>query len=174
MARLIAILIVMMTLGGQPAFARAHANSGDLHVPNSGEVALFAGTHPDAPKPVGLIAFVIVAAGIDLFVVVSFVTCLLGPVPHWRWRWLALIVVPLGVGRATLNWTTGMVSFQLLYLHVPSASFSFAGSLEPQSISMGFPFFAFMFWMLRSVWLEHRMAVLGDARSQCPLGEEQP
>jgi len=173
MTRLIAILIVMMTLGGQPAFAAVHATAGVLHVPNTGEVALFAGTHPDAPKPVGLIAFVIVAAGVDLFVFVSFVTCLLGPVPHWRWRWLALILLPLGIGRATLNWTTGMVFFQLLYLHVPSASFSLTGSLEPQSISMGFPFFAFMFWTLRSAWLEDQMAVLRDERSQSPLGEEQ-
>lgn len=167
MARLLAVLLCLSVLGAHPAHASEPVRANHSQ---AGRVALFADEIPGAPKRVGRLSFALVAFAIDLFAAVSFIMCLCGPVPAWRWRWIVLLLIPLGVGRATLDWSTGMVLFQLLYIHVPSASFVPSAGLRPQSISMGFPLFAFIFWTLRASWLEERA---GAMRGQTPLGDEQ-
>ena len=170
MARLLAVLLCLSVLGAHPAHASEPAGATHLLTPQAGQAVLFANVTPGAPKRVGRLSFALVAFAIDLFAAVSFIMCLCGPVPAWRWRWIVLLLIPLGVGRATLDWSTGMVLFQLLYIHVPSASFVPSAGLRPQSISMGFPLFAFVFWTLRASWLEERA---GAMRGQTPLGDEQ-
>jgi hypothetical protein len=166
MARLLAVFLCLSVLGAQPALAAETVQASHAQTVQAGQVALFTTERPGAPKRVGRLAFALVAFVIDLFVVASFIRCLCGPVPAWRWRWIVLLLIPLGVGRAALEWSTGMILFQLLYIHVPSASFVPSAGLRPQSISMGFPLFAFIFWTLRASWLEDRAT-----RDQAPLGD---
>jgi hypothetical protein len=82
----------------------------------------------------------------------------LGAVPDWRWRWLVLLLIPVGVGRATLDWMSGQIHFELLDILAPSALFVPGHGMTPRSVSMGFPLFAFLFWPLRTVWLELKAA----------------
>jgi len=111
-----------------------------------------------APRPVGVVAFVMLAVVIDLLVVLSFVSCILGTIPDWRWRWLLLLVIPIGVGRATLDWMSGQIHFELLGMLAPSALFAPGHGMSPRSVSMGFPLFALLFWPLRAAWLEIKAA----------------
>ena len=108
----------------------------------------------NAPRPAGVIAFVALASVIDLLVILSFVSCLLGAVPEWRWRWLLLLLIPVGFGRATLDWMSGQIHFELFGVLAPSALFAPGHGISPRSVSMGFPLFALLFWPLRSLWLE--------------------
>lgn len=166
MWRWIATLLVLTVVVAHPALAAGAAAPAT-------KASLFAGAYSLAPRPVGKIAFVIVAAVVDLFVLVSFISCLTRPVPRRRWRWLQLVLIPFGVGRATLSWLTGMVFFQLFDLHVPSATFSLAAGRVPNSISIGFPLFAFVFWTLRSSWHGERVAESPEPPSDVRLEDEQ-
>jgi len=118
----------------------------------------WAGGRIVAPRPVGVVAFVTLATVIDLLVVLSFVSCIFGAVPDWRWRWLVLLLIPVGIGRATLDWMSGQIHFELLGMLAPSALFAPGHGMSPRSVSMGFPLFALLFWPLRSAWLEIKAA----------------
>jgi hypothetical protein len=114
--------------------------------------------HSTAQNRIGIIVFAALATAIDLLVIISFVSCLIDETPVWRWRWLLLVLIPIGVGRATLDLMSGQIHFELVDLLAPSALFARGMGISPRSISMGFPLFAFVFWPLRTVWLEVRTA----------------
>jgi hypothetical protein len=162
MVKITALLLILMIASGAPIAQISStpivpAEPGNMRALVQLPRALTAG-HIDAPRPAGVIAFVTLATVIDLLVVLSFVTCICGAVPDWRWRWLLLVLIPIGVGRATLDWMSGQIHFELLGILAPSALFAPGHGLSPRSISMGFPLFALLFWPLRAVWLEFKSA----------------
>lgn len=164
MVKITSLLIILAIESGVPAaFSRVSANATASTERGTASVlvelprALIAG-RINAPRPVGVVAFVTLAAAIDLLVLFSFVSCIVGTVPDWRWRWLLLLLIPIGVGRATLDWMSGQIHLELLDFLAPSALFAPGHGMSPRTISMGFPLFAFLFWPLRSVWLEIKAA----------------
>jgi hypothetical protein len=146
-----ALAVSAQVSSGQTISVRHGATGAPVELPQG----LIAG-RINAPRPMGVVAFVALASVIDLLVVLSFASCLLGAVPEWRWRWLLLVLIPIGVGRATLDWMSGQIHFELFGVLAPSALFARGHGLSPRSVSMGFPLFAFLFWPLRAVWLEGR------------------
>ena len=164
MGRITALLIILAIASGlSPVFAQSAASpnvsagQGTTRAIIALPRALIAG-RINAPRRAGVVAFVTLASAIDLLVILSFVSCLFGAAPDWRWRWLLLLLIPIGVGRATLDWTSGQIHFELIDVLAPSALFAFGHGMSPRSISMGFPLFAFLFWPLRAVWQEFRAA----------------
>jgi hypothetical protein len=179
MGKITALALILMIASGAPA-ASAQILSGQTVSVGHGATgalvelprALIAG-RIDAPRPAGVIAFVALASVIDVLVVLSFVSCLLGAVPDWRWRWLLLVLIPIGVGRATLDWMSGQIHFELLGVLAPSALFAPGHGISPRSVSMGFPLFALLFWPLRSLWLEIGAAKPNDDGQPTAFSDEQ-
>ena len=154
MSRWLAIVLCIVTLGAQspPAYAVA--------VKTSDAAIQLDADHDVAPKRVGRIAFAAVAAAVALFVLASLIVCLRGPARHWPF----LLAIPLGIGRAALDWKTGMVMLRLIHLQLPSASFSLAHGTTGLTISMGVPVFAFIFWAVRAAQPEAPLRDAGERR----------
>jgi hypothetical protein len=179
MGKITALVLILMIASGVSA-ASAQISSGQTIPAGHGVTGdlvelprgLIAG-RIDAPRPAGMIAFVALAFVIDLFVVFSFVSCLLGAVPDWRWRWLLLVLIPIGVGRATLDWMSGQIHFELLGVLAPSALFAPGHGISPRSVSMGFPLFALLFWPLRSLWLEIGATKPSNDGQRAAVSDEQ-
>ncbi|MFA4892225.1 hypothetical protein [Brevundimonas sp.] len=64
-----------------------------------------------------------------------------------RWGWMILNL--FGIGQFTLNWTTGAVGFQAIYIALFGAGFlKGTGPADPWVIMAAFPIPAILFWVL--------------------------
>lgn len=94
--------------------------------------------------------FLIAAVSILAFVLWTAVVCWRTPIPRRKWLWM--IVVLLGIGTATLNWTSGNVQVGIL-----SVTFFGVGFMKPLygalMLQIGLPVGAAVFWLRRKKWL---------------------
>src|SRR5229473_3223826 len=136
MGKITSLLMILMIASGVPAhvphfpsrqMSPAGATPASVELPRA-----LTAVRITAPRPVGVVAFVALATVIDLLVVLSFVSCTFGAVPHWRWRWLLLLLIPIGVGRATLDWMSGQIHFDLFGIVAPSALFVPGQGISPR------------------------------------------
>jgi hypothetical protein len=130
-------------------------------VDSSGPAPLVAGIHlrrmPDTLARVNAFRlagksrrhFAVLAAALAVaaFVLYALVACARTPLRH---RWLWLCFVALGLGRASLNWTTGDLRFTPLWVQPLGAGASAAGRYAPWFVTVSLPLGAILFVALRS------------------------
>jgi len=97
-----------------------------------------------------LIVFAL-AIGVPLLVVVATVLCIKTPVPKRKWLWIVFIL--LGVGQATLNWSDGNLSVNVLSVQLLGAGFWKASPYAPLLLSVSVPLGAIIFLFKRKKWL---------------------
>jgi hypothetical protein len=73
----------------------------------------------------------------------AFVLCLRTKMLKFKWLWA--IFVFFGVGRLTVNWTTGALAFTPLAVHLPCFSVSAVPAYGPWVVAASLPLGAFMF-----------------------------
>lgn len=93
--------------------------------------------------------FLVLATGVPVFVVASFILCLRTPIPERKWLWA--IFVLFGVGTMKLNWTTGEFAYSMLSWQLLGAAFE-KYQYGPLILSVGLPFGAIVFWARRKEW----------------------
>ena len=76
----------------------------------------------------------------------AFITCL--RTPNIRLKWLWLIATLIGVGRFSVNWTTGQTFITPLFITVPAAQAT-ALLYQPWIIAASFPIGAIAFYIMR-------------------------
>lgn len=80
-----------------------------------------------------------------------------------RWGWMLMTL--FGVGLFTLNWTTGAVAFQPIYVAILGAGFwKGAGPADPLLIMLALPIPAILFWSLGK-WRKRVRKPKGSASS---------
>lgn len=93
----------------------------------------------------------VLAAMVPLFIVVTAYFCIRTPIPKRKWLWVIFIFV--GIGKFSLNWTTGQLDFQPLSLQLFSASAMAMGPHAPWIISVSVPLGTIMFWFKRKQFI---------------------
>ena len=93
--------------------------------------------------------FVVLALAILVpsFIVATLVLCARTPLPKRKWLWM--LFVALGVGKISLNWTTGMMGFSPLSLQLLGAGAVAATSYAPWILSVSMPLGAMLFLLRR-------------------------
>ena len=86
--------------------------------------------------------FVSMWVGLFVLMVYALVKCFRTPRLQRKWLWCLFIAT--GFGHVSLNWTTQTLSFQLLFVLIPVASFS-GGGYAPIFFTMTLPLGALMF-----------------------------
>jgi len=88
-----------------------------------------------------LLALLIVAINIH-----AFITCL--RTPNIKLKWLWLIATLIGVGKFSVNWTTGQMYITPLFISVPAAQ-AYAFLYQPWFVSAALPIGAIAFYIMR-------------------------
>ncbi len=92
-------------------------------------------------------AVLVAACIVPIFIIVTLVVCIRTPVAKRRWMWIMFILA--GLGKFSLNWTTGQWSFQPVSLQLLGAGF-FAAAYGPLMISTSLPVGAIVFLIRRA------------------------
>src|SRR6185295_10348348 len=97
--------------------------------------------------------FLAATIAVGAFTIGTAIFCWLSPIPRRKWLWR--IFVLLAFGTLSLNWTTGEIRYQLVYLLLLGAGFSkpFYG---PALLNIGLPVGALLFWWQRRAWLKQK------------------
>jgi hypothetical protein len=94
--------------------------------------------------------FMVLAAAILAFMIVTLIACIRTRVPRRKWLWIVFIIV--GIGQFGLNWTTGEVGFS------PAINLFGVGMTKqpfaPWFLHLAFPLGAILFWWRRRTWVE--------------------
>jgi hypothetical protein len=109
-----------------------------------------------SPLAYGILALAIL---IPLFTIYALVQCIRSK-PRRRWLWIIFIV--LGIGKLSINWTTGQRGIGLLNIQLFGAS-SAAAFYGPWIISISLPLGAILFLLLR-----RKIATRGTGVSTTP------
>ena len=125
--------------------------------------------------------FTLAGKGLDHYVMLSLMTldvllsvwalilCAMTPVKKRKWLWALFILV--GVGKLSMNWTTGEIFTQIAYISVPVVAAG-ANIYGPWTISICFPLGAFIFLLRRNkLAIDSPGATQGDAQP-LPTKEE--
>jgi hypothetical protein len=108
----------------------------------------------------------VAALGLLIFNLYALITCL--RIPHLKRKWLWSIFVFLGVGKLTVDWTTGHWEATFVAVQVPCASAT-ALDYGPWVIALSFPLGALVFL------IRHEMNTLAPRAAQpIPVVEQQP
>jgi len=100
-----------------------------------------------------IVQFAILAAAMfnPLFILFALVQCVRTPVPWRKWLWIIFILV--GVTAIQVNWTTGDIDFNPLYVTLLGAGFSKASPISPLFLIVSVPLGAIIFLVKRRKWL---------------------
>jgi hypothetical protein len=94
---------------------------------------------------------------VPVFIVITLVVCVRTPLPNRKWLWLLFVAV--GMGRMSLNWTTGALSVTPLSVDLFGAGVTARGPYSPWIVSVAMPVGALLFlWRRRSLMSQHRPA----------------
>lgn len=102
-------------------------------------------------KPVLSFAVLASSIAVPIFIVASLIGCLITPIPKRKWLWCILVFV--SVGSIGLNWTTGAVDFNLIWVGVLNMGFTQLGVDGPYYFQSSVPIGAIVFWIRRRAWL---------------------
>ncbi len=117
-----------------------------------------------AGKGIAQYGVMIAAAGAVLLSLYAFVLCLRTKFAGRKWPWVLFTM--FGFTQLVVNWTSGQLSFQLLYIGLFSAAFG-APSFGPVMISVSLPIGAIWFLLRRG----KLMAVPALADENVPIAE---
>jgi hypothetical protein len=87
---------------------------------------------------------------VPIFMVASLIGCIIAPIPKRKWLWCILVFV--SVGTIGLNWTTGAVDFNLIWVGVVNVGFAQLGVDGPYYFESSIPIGAIVFWIRRRAW----------------------
>ncbi|MCP4611024.1 MAG: hypothetical protein GY845_20135 [Planctomycetes bacterium] len=88
----------------------------------------------------------LIAIGIPVFIIYTIVLCARTKMKR---KWLWIIVILLGVGRCSFNWTSGQMVIQLIFIQlIPTSAFK-GGPYAPWIINISVPVGALLFLMKR-------------------------
>jgi hypothetical protein len=102
-------------------------------------------------KGVGHYVMLLLSLVVPLSIVGTLAVWWRTPMPRRKWLWG--IFIALGIGKCTLNWTTGQVGFELLRVLFLGAGFVKAGPYGPVVLSVAVPAGALIFLARRRKWL---------------------
>jgi hypothetical protein len=92
--------------------------------------------------------FLLIAVIVPATIIFALVVLFRDKTQRRKWLWALLIVI--GLGKLSINWTTGAITFQAISVHLFGAAFSKLGSVvEPWMISFGLPVGALVYLFLR-------------------------
>ncbi len=94
----------------------------------------------------------LIAVVVPVFIVVTLFFCIKTPIPKRKWLWVLLVL--LGFGAISINWTTGEYAMRLLSANLLGASAFAAGPHAPWVITAAFPLGAILFWIKRRRFIE--------------------
>ncbi len=94
-------------------------------------------------------AALVIAVGIDVFAIATFVICLTGSLPSWRTRWLWLIAILIGIFRFNIVWPSCQTFVVPISFLFPPATLSQIPIGSPWVISISIPIGALVYWSLR-------------------------
>ncbi len=121
-------------------------------------------------QSVGRYVFLSFAAMVPIFTLYCLFVCARTPLPRGKWLWLAFVAV--GIGRISLNWTTGALSFTPLSFQLLGAGATTAGPYAPWVVSVALPIGAVAFLVRRGSLLRTRGAAKGDGVEQTDTADE--
>jgi hypothetical protein len=89
---------------------------------------------------------------VPLFSLYALVACIRTPLAGRKWPWILFIII--GIGRLSLNWTTGQWNVSPLAIQLFSASV-FAAPYGPWIVSVSLPFGALLFLLRKRKLAQH-------------------
>jgi len=94
-------------------------------------------------------AMLFLAVGIPILILCTLVVCIRTRMTRLKWLWIIFILV--GIGKAGMNWTTGGIVFNPLSFHVQllGASVAKQGPYAPWFLSVSVPLGAILFMAMR-------------------------
>lgn len=92
-------------------------------------------------------AVLALAVLVALFVVATLVVCARTRIARRKWLWLVFIA--LGLGRVTLDWSNGHVSFDPVQIDLLGAGYVQQSPYAPPFVFLGLPLGAMVFWVRR-------------------------
>jgi len=98
-------------------------------------------------KPTGNYLFLAVTIAMPLFIIYALVACV--RTRGLRRKWLWIIFILLGVGVFVLNWTTGRLAINPLYVQILGAGFTRSGFYGPWHLAVSIPVGAIVFLLRR-------------------------
>jgi hypothetical protein len=101
-------------------------------------------------KGIANYAILVLAVAMPLFCIAALVGCIRTPMPRKR-KILWCIGILVGFVRVGVNWTSGAISVDLLYVQFLSAGWLRWGPFAPHLISVSVPWFAMLF-----LWRRHQ------------------
>jgi len=113
-------------------------------------------------KSIGHLLMFVSTVSAAVFSVIALVLCIRTRTPK-KWAWILFII--LGLGKISINWTTGLIDYQIIATQLLSAS-AFTGGLYPQWIlSASLPIGAIVFLLKRRSLSEVRQIRLFEPQS---------
>ncbi len=104
----------------------------------------------DGRGPVGYLVLLLVVA-IPIVCIVSFIACLMTPIPKRKWLWCLFTL--LGFGTFSMDWTSGQVAYQVISVQLLGAGAVQPYLYGPWIFSFALPLGAIIFWTRRPEWL---------------------
>jgi hypothetical protein len=101
-------------------------------------------------KGIANYAILVLAVAMPLFCIAALVACIRTPMPRKR-KILWCLGILVGFGRVGVDWTSGAISVNPLYLQFLSAGWLRWGPFAPHQISVSVPLFAMLF-----LWRRHQ------------------
>ncbi|MGF1758846.1 hypothetical protein L4D76_13065 [Photobacterium sagamiensis] len=112
------------------------------------------------------ILIVILTFASPIFMVITCYSVYKTPMPVKKWKWYLLSF--LGFGAVTMNWTTGVINFQLLTVQLVGFGAGTGTQYAPWMFKFTVPVSAMIFWMRRKKYIEQ-----AKANTTTPSTEEQ-
>lgn len=88
---------------------------------------------------------------VEIFIIFTFVLCMITSIPKRKWLWAIFIL--LGFFRFDLNWTTGALTINPGFVQVLGSGFLIGGVFGPWIIQTSLPLGAIIFILKRKKWL---------------------
>jgi|SRR5579862_9903791 len=94
-------------------------------------------------KPDWLVELLVIAGLEVIFILFSLFVCVRSDVSR---KWIWMLVMIIGVGKFSVNWTTGFWDYQLFYFQLLGVGIQKNGEYAPWILALSFPLGALIFW----------------------------
>jgi hypothetical protein len=88
---------------------------------------------------------------VPIFIVFTLIYCFRTPVPKRKWLWVIFIL--FGVGRLSIDWTSGSLSMNPIHIQILGAGASRSAPYSPWMMTTSLPLGAILFMLKRRRWM---------------------
>lgn len=110
--------------------------------------------------------FLMATIAVFVFITWSFVSCIRTPFKGRKWPWA--IFISFGFVQFNFNWSTGALSYKLLYIALFGSGFASHGLYTPWVFTTSIPVGAILYWLRRSKLRRETIPPLPETSSMSP------